>query len=307
MLITAMPMPNPEYALPRFVDALVDIVEGGSESIWLPQLPAMPGTAGWDPLLVLALLGQRAPEAKLGTAVSVIYGQHPFTLARLALSVSAAVGDRLTLGLGLSHPPVVEALGYRYDRPAAFMDEYLTALLPALAGEAVDVHGEFITASGQVEAPDAPAPSVVLAALGPRMLRIAGSRTDGTVTSWVGPRTLDAHIVPLLAKAAAAAGRQEPRVVAGLPVVITDRPDDARALIDEDFAVAGSLPAYRAVFEREGVAGPGDVSLVGDAAEVEAQLRRLAEVGVTEFVGTPVGDAASQARTLEFLAAVPTR
>jgi F420-dependent oxidoreductase-like protein len=306
MLITAMPMPNPAHSLPRFVDALTDVAEGGSESIWLPQLPAMPGTAGWDPLLVLALLGQRAPAVKLGTAVSVIYGQHPFTLARLALSTSAAVGDRLTLGLGLSHPPVVEALGYRYDKPAAFMDEYLTALLPALSGAAVDVHGEFITAVGQVEAPDAPVPSVVLAALGPRMLQIAGSRTDGTVTSWVGPRTLEAHIVPLLTKAAADAGRPAPRVVAGLPVVITNYPDDARALIDTDFAVAGSLPAYRAMFDREGVTGPGDVSLVGDEAEVAAQLRRLADVGVTEFVGTPLGDASSQARTLEFLAAART-
>ncbi|MBB5163123.1 TIGR03564 family F420-dependent LLM class oxidoreductase [Mycobacterium sp. AZCC_0083] len=306
MLITAMPMPNPAHSLPRFVDALTDIAEGGSESIWLPQLPAMPGIAGWDPLIVLALLGQRAPAVKLGTAVSVIYGQHPFTLARQALAASAAVGGRLTLGLGLSHPPVVEALGYRYDKPAAFMDEYLTALLPALAGVAVDVHGEFITAIGQVEARDAPVPSVVLAALGPRMLRIAGSRTDGTVTSWVGPRTLDAHIVPLLTKAAAAAGRPAPRVVAGLPVVVTDCPDDARAVIDEEFAATGSLPAYRAMFEREGVTGPGDVSLVGDEAEVEAQLRRLVEVGVTEFVGTPLGDAASQARTLEFLAAART-
>jgi F420-dependent oxidoreductase-like protein len=303
MLITAMPMPNPAHSLPRFIDALTDIAEGGSESIWLPHLPAVPGSAGWDPLLVLALLGQRAPAVKLGTAVSVIYGQHPFTLARQALSASGAVDGRLTLGLGLSHPPVVEALGYRYDKPAAFMDEYLTALLPALAGVAVDVHGEFITAIGQIEAPDAPVPSVVLAALGPRMLRIAGSRTDGTVTSWVGPRTLDAHIVPLLTKAAAAAGRPVPRVVAGLPVVVTDHPDDARALINEEFAVAGSLPAYRAMFEREGVAGPGDVSLVGDETEIEAQLRRLAEVGVTEFVGTPLGDAASQARTLELLAA----
>jgi F420-dependent oxidoreductase-like protein len=295
-------MPNPAHSLPRFIDALAAIAEGGSESIWLPQLPAMPGIAGWDPLLVLALLGQRAPAVKLGTAVSVIYGQHPFTLARQALSASAAVDGRLTLGLGLSHPPVIEALGYRYDKPAAFMDEYLTALLPALAGVAVDVHGEFVTAIGQVEAPDAPVPSVVLAALGPRMLRIAGSRTDGTVTSWVGPRTLDAHIVPLLTKAAEAADRPAPRVVAGLPVVITDRPDDARALINEEFAGAGSFPAYRAMFDREGVNSPGDVSLVGDAEEVEVQLRRLAEVGVTEFVGTPLGDTASQARTLEFLA-----
>lgn len=302
MHVTAMPMPDPAHPLPRFVDTLTDVVKHGFTSIWLPQLPAMPGSSGWDPLVVLALVGQRAAEVDLGTAVSVIYGQHPFTLARQALTVSAAVNGRLTLGLGLSHPAIVEALGYTYDRPAAFMEEYLTALLPALSGEPVDVHGDVVTAVGQIEAAGAPAPSVVLAALGPRMLRIAGSRTDGTATSWVGPRTLDTHIVPLLTKAAAAADRPAPRVIAGLPVLLTDKPDEARAHINEEFAAAGGMPAYRAMFDREGVTGPGDVSIVGDEAQLEAQLRRLAEVGVTEFVGTPLGDPESQVRTLEFLA-----
>ena len=302
MLITAMPMPDPTHPMPRFLDVLTDVATRGFGSIWLPQLPAMAGSSGWDPLVVLALVGQRAPAVKLGTAVSVIYGQHPFTLARQALTVSAAVDGRLTLGLGLSHPAIVEALGYRYDRPAAFMDEYLDALLPALAGDPVDVHGEFVTATGRIEARDAPVPSVVLAALGPRMLRIAGSRTDGTATSWVGPRTLETHIVPLLAAAAAAADRPAPRVIAGLPVLVTDQPDDARAHIDQEFAAAGDMPAYRAMFDREGVSGPGDVSIVGNEAQLEAQLRRLAEAGVTEFVGSPIGDAAAQERTIEFLA-----
>jgi F420-dependent oxidoreductase-like protein len=270
----------------------------------LPQLPAGRGSSGWDPLLTLALVGQRAPQVRLGTAVSVIYGQHPFTLARQAATTSAAVGQRLTLGLGVSHPVVVEALGYRYDRPAAFLDEYLTALLPALAGQPVDVRGKFVTAVGLLEIAEAPVPSVVLAALGPRMLRIAGSRTDGTVTSWVGPRTLDEHIVPSLTKAAADAGRPAPRVITGLLVVLTSDADAVRAKINEDFAAAGSMPAYRAVFEREGVTGPGDVSIVGDEAYVQAQLRRLADIGVTEFVGTPFGDAATQQRTVDLLAAL---
>lgn len=304
MHISTMPMPDPSHPLPQVLDGLSDIAARGFHSLWLPQLPAGPGLSGWDPLIALALVGQLAPEVKLGTAVSVIYGQHPFTLARQAATTSAAVGERLTLGLGVSHPAVVEALGYRYDRPAAFLDEYLTALLPALAGEPVDVHGEFLTAVGQLEVSQAPVPSVVLAALGPRMLRIAGSRTDGTVTSWVGPRTLDEHIVPSLTKAAADAGRPAPRVIAGLLVALTTDADAVRAAIDDDFAAAGSMPAYRAMFDREGVNGPGDVSIVGDEASVKAQLHRLADIGVTEFVGTPVGDAETQSRTIDLLAAL---
>ena len=304
MHITTMPMPDPADTLSQFVGALSRIVDRGFTSLWLPQLPAGSGVSGWDPLVALALVGQRAPEVRLGTAVSVIYGQHPFTLARQVATTSAAVGDRLTLGLGVSHPVVVEALGYRYDRPAAFLDEYLTALLPSLAGQAVDVHGEFLTAVVQLEVPQAPVPSVVLAALGPRMLRIAGSRTDGTVTTWVGPRTLAEHIVPSLTKAAADAGRPAPRVIASLPVVLATDTDAVRATINKDFAAAGSMPAYRAVFDREGVTGPGDVSIVGDEAYVKSQLNRLADIGVTEFVGIPFGDAETRERTVDLLAAL---
>jgi F420-dependent oxidoreductase-like protein len=304
MHITALPMPDPAHTLPQVIGTLTTLADRGFTSLWLPQLPAGPGASGWDPLITLGLVGERAPQVRLGTAVSVIYGQHPFTLARQVATTSAAVGGRLTLGLGVSHPVVVEALGYRYDRPAAFLDEYLTALLPALAGQPVDVHGEFITAIGQLEVAQAPVPSVVLAALGPRMLRMAGSRSDGTVTSWVGPRTLAEHIVPLLTKAAADAGRPAPRVIASLPVVLTTDPDAVRATINEDFAAAGSMPAYRAAFDREGVSGPGDVSIVGDEAYVRSQLNRLADIGVTEFVGIPFGDTATQERTVDLLAAL---
>lgn len=301
MHISAMPMPDPAHTLTQVVDTLSGIAARGSAAIWLPQLPALPGSSGWDPLITLALVGERAPDVGLGTAVSVIYGQHPFTLARQTATTSAAVGERLTLGLGVSHPTIVEALGYRYDRPAAFLDEYLTALMPALAGEAVEVRGEFLTAVGQLEVAQAPMPSVVLAALGPRMLRIAGSRTDGTVTAWAGPRTLDEHVVPLLTEAAAGAGRPAPRVIASLPVVLTTDPDAVRVTIDETFAASRSAPAYRAVFDREGVAGPGDVSIAGDEAYLESQLHRLADIGVTEFVGIPFGDAETQERTLDYL------
>lgn len=302
MEITAVPMPDPGAPLGRLVDELVAAAEAGFPSLWLPQLPAVPGLAGWDPLIALALAGQRAPLVRLGTAVSVIYGQHPFTLARQALSVSAATGGRLTLGLGVSHPAIVEAIGYRYDKPATFTAEYLDALLPVLAGEHVDVRGEFVIASGLIEAPGAPAPSVVLAALGPRMLRIAGARTDGTITTWVGPRTLAEHVVPTLTNAAAAAGRPAPRVIAGLPVVVTEDADAARTRIDEDFAAAGTMPSYRAVFDREGVNGPGDVSIIGDEERVAAQLRRLADAGVTEFTAIPYGDDATRVRTVKLLA-----
>lgn len=301
MRITAMTMPDTSAPLSALVDAAVAVAEAGFDTVWLPQLPTMPGTAAWDPLTVLALAGQRAPRVRLGTAVTIAYPQHPLALARQALTTSAAVGDRLVLGIGVSHPSIVEALGYDYDRPAAFLREYLDVLLPALEGAPVEHHGPRITAVGQVEAPGAPTPSVMVAALGPVMLDLAGSRTDGTITTWTGPRTLAGHIVPRITAAAEAAGRPRPQVIAGLPVVVTTDVDSVRAQLAEAFTFAGQAPAYRAILDREGVDGPADVSIVGDEDAVVAELRRFADAGATEFAGIALGNAQTVARTTQLL------
>lgn len=301
MRITVMAMPDPAAPLSALVDDVVAGAHAGFGTVWLPQLPTLPGTPAWDALTTLTLAGLRAPDVRLGTAVTIAYPQHPLALARQALTTTAAVGDRLTLGLGVSHPPVIEALGYSYDKPAAFLREYLDVLLPALTGAPVEHHGPRITAVGQVEAPAAPVPSVMLAALGPVMLDLAGRRTDGTITTWTGPRTLSEHIVPRITAAAEAAGRRPPEVVAGLPVVVTADPAAERARLAESFVFAGQVPAYRATLDREGAAGPADVSIVGDEAEVAAQLRRFADAGATEFCGVTMGDAETVARTTALL------
>lgn len=299
-----MTMPDPAAPLSALVDAVVAIGEAGFDTAWLPQLPTLPGMAAWDPLTALTLAAQRAPTLKLGTAVAIAYPQHPLALARQVLTTSAAVGDRLILGIGVSHPSVIAALGYSYDKPALFLREYLDVLLPALAGSPVDHHGPRITAVGQVEAPGAPAPSVMLAALGPTMLDMAGRRTDGTITTWTGPRALGDHIVPRITAAAESVGRPRPEVVAGLPVVVTADPDAARAQLAEQFVFAGQTPAYRAILDREGVDGPADVSIVGDETKVIAELKRFADAGATQFAGIPMGDPATVARTTELLASL---
>lgn len=141
---------------------------------------------------------------------------------------------------------------------------------------------------------------MLLAALGPAMLRVAGELADGTVTWMTGPRTLHDHVVPRLVRAAA--GRLAPRVVAGLPTCVTDDEAGVRARIDEYFAMAGQVPEYRAVLDREGVAGPGDIAVVGDEDAVLRQIDRLRDAGVTEFLAAPFGTPAEQARTLHLLA-----
>lgn len=267
---------------------------GAVASIWTPQALA------WDALTALTVAGAHAPHAALGTAVVPVRQRHPLTLAAQALSVQAATGNRLTLGIGAGIGAMVGGLfGLPTARPLPFMREYLEALLPLLRGEPVTVSGEFLTLAGTVDLPAADPPPVLLAALGPAMLRLAGSTTGGTVTWMTGPRTLESYIVPIVT--GAAHGRPAPRIVAALPVCVTTDPAGARAHIATRFGLAAQVPEYRRVLDLEGATGPQDVALIGDAETVLHQIGRLEDTGITEFVAAPTGTTAEQHATMEVI------
>jgi F420-dependent oxidoreductase-like protein len=271
--------------------------DAGLAGVWAAQ------ALGWDSLTLLAVVGAQVLGIRVGSAVVPTPQRHPLVLAGQALSVQAAVGGRFTLGIGAGVGAMVEGMfGLPRDRPVLRMREYLTVLRPLLRGEAVDHHGETLTVTGQVDIPAATPPQVLLAALGPEMLKVAGEHADGTATWMTGPRTLADHIVPRLMRAAQEAGRQAPRVVAGLLVCVTDDPDSARERIASQYALAGEVPEYRAVLDHEGAAGPQDVAAIGNEVAVTGQLRRLADAGVTELAAAPFGTAAEQARTQSLLA-----
>lgn len=139
---------------------------------------------------------------------------------------------------------------------------------------------------------------VLLAALAPRMLRLAGEVADGTVLWMTGAKTVAEHVAPAVTEAARAAGRPEPRIVCALPVCVTDDAEEARALAAKRFEIYGRLPSYRAVLDREGAEGPADVAIVGDEDEVAARIEALAKAGVTDFVAAEYSPGT---RTREFL------
>jgi len=237
------------------------------------------------------------PGIELGTGVVPIYGRHPMALAQQSLTTQAAIQNRLTLGIGLSHQVVVEQRwGLSFERPAAYMREYLSILQPLLRGEAVAVRGERLTCEGQVSVPGATPPSVLLAALGPRMLRVAGEQADGTLTWMTGPKTIAAHIAPILNEAAEQAGRPRPRIVVGLPMCVTDDIDSARSRATRIYERYGQLPSYRAMLDREGAAGPADVAIVGSETEVEQQLAALERAGATELCASVFGSTEQKER-----------
>ncbi len=225
-------------------------------------------------------------------------------LAAQALTVQAATGGRLTLGIGLSHQLVIEnVFGQSFAKPARHMREYLSILMPLLEGEQASFAGETLSAStfGPLQI-RTPAPPVLVAALGTTMLKIAGRMATGTVTWMTGPATIESHIVPTIRSAATEAGRPEPRVGVGLPVCVTSDGAAARAKAAELFVMYGTLPSYRAMLDREGAAGPADVAIVGTAGEVQSQVRHLAEIGATEFCAAPFGSTQEMEATVAALA-----
>jgi F420-dependent oxidoreductase-like protein len=252
---------------------------------------------GVDALTMVALAGRAVPGIELGTAVMPIYTRHPQAMAQQALTAQAAAQGRLTLGLGLSHKVVVEQRwGLSFERPVAYMREYLAILLPLLRGEPVSFGGQRLRSEGQLVVPGAPPPRVLLAALGQRMLRLAGEKTDGTLSWMAGPRTIGSHIAPALTAAAAEAGRPRPRVVVGLPLCVTDDIDGTRARASRIYERYGQLPSYRAMLDREGVAGPADVAIVGSETEVERQLVALENAGATDLCASVFGSAEQKER-----------
>ena len=273
----------------------------GFDSYWLPQ------QFGADMLTIIAMAGMQTGRIELGTAVVPTYPRHPVALAQQALTAQVAVGGRLTLGIGVSHRSTVEDwLGLSYDHPARHIEEYLSVLRPLLHESGVDFQGKEFQVAGELQIPDADMVvcPVLLAALGPRMLEIAGRLSDGTVTWMTGPNTLRDHVIPRLRDAAEAAENPQPRVCAGFPIAVTEHTERARARADRLFQHYAVLPSYRAVLEREGVESPGEIAIVGDESAVEDRLRTLAEIGATDLLATifPVdGSQASVFRTRTFL------
>jgi len=289
-----------DRALSKLADQLRQAADANPSSAWMANI------FGLEALTSLAVAGSQVPGIELGTAVIPTYPRHPAVLAQQALTAALAVGPgRLALGIGLSHKIVIEDMyGYSFDKPARHMREYLSVLLPLLDGTPVSVDGSTLSAHIGLSVPRTGRVPVLLAAMAPRMLSLAGEQTDGTVLWMTGPATIRDYVVPALSAAASAAGRPSPRVVCILPVCVTDDPAAARASATQELAIYGQLPSYRAMLDREGAAGPGDVAIAGDEDTVAAQILALADTGVTDFVAAEIARGEDRKRTRDLLKAI---
>ncbi|MGY6501963.1 MAG: TIGR03564 family F420-dependent LLM class oxidoreductase [Acidimicrobiales bacterium] len=286
----------------RMVEQAKKAEADGFSALWYP------GAIGGDPLVAMAMAGAATERIELGTSIVQTYTCHPTLQAQRALAASGAMGrEGFTLGIGPSHHPVIEdMLGMSYDHPGRHTEEYTSILAPLLRGEAVSFQGEDLNANVPERGAPAHRVPLLVAALGPRLLRVAGELADGTIL-WMGnARSIETHVAPRINAAAEAAGRPAPRIVAGLPVAVHDDVAEARAAAAEQFVVYGTLPNYQRLLEHGGVTGPDQAAIVGDEAAVAAGIQGLFDAGATDVWAAifPVGDdrSGSRRRTRALLA-----
>jgi F420-dependent oxidoreductase-like protein len=281
----------------------------GFDSVWVPQIPDE-----FDALTAVALMGNATSRIELGTAVMPIQSRHPVAMAQQALSTQAACAGRFTLGLGPSHHWIVsDMFGLPYDRPARQMRDYVEVLDVALAAPGpVDVENETYRVHNPLDVTDQAVPMLV-AALGPVMLQLAGERTAGTILWMANERAIADHIVPRITKAAAEAGRPAPRVVAGVPVTLcrNDEVDAVRFWANKALGHAEYSPNYQRLLEHGDAGDVGDMCAAGDEAAVLDRLRSFRDAGTTDLAARvlPFGAdraarIASRERTEQFLASV---
>ncbi|SDO70629.1 TIGR03564 family F420-dependent LLM class oxidoreductase [Lentzea jiangxiensis] len=267
----------------------------GVDSVWMGQ------RLDYDAIGLAGLVGARVPGVDVGVSAVPVFGRHPLLVASQAQTTQAALAGRFHLAVALGAPPIVEqAFGLPWERPVARLREFLTVLGPLVRGEPVDHEGELITARTVLptRVPGAAPTPVLVAAMAPKALRIAGQLADGTVPYLAGPRVLAEHIVPAITAAAAEAGKPAPRVVALVPAAVTTG-EEARRTMAEGLAFYPQFESYRRVLALNGTENPVDLALIGDEDTVADGLRAYAEAGATEIVLTAHHDldAATQSRT----------
>jgi F420-dependent oxidoreductase-like protein len=284
--------------------------DAGLSSIWVPQIPD-----DFDALTAAAVVGAETARIEIGTAVVPVQPRHPIALAQQALSVQAVCGGRLALGLGVSHHWIIdELLGLPYERPVATMRAHLDVLDQAFRGPgAVDVDNDLFRVHNPLDITDITPTPVLIAALGPQMLRLAGERTDGTILWMADERAIGTHVAPRINEAAAAVGRPAPRIVAGIPLCLcADHEIDAAvARTNRILAEAEVSPNYQKLLDLGDARQVGDILAAGSESTIEKRLRSFADAGVTDISVrvVPIGDGrdellASMRRTREYLAAL---
>jgi F420-dependent oxidoreductase-like protein len=279
--------PNPQAA--NVVDDVVDQAKRahalGVRQVWVAQ------QFDHDAISLAGLIGAAVPGLGVGTSVVPINPRHPLIVASQAQTAQAASHGNFSLGLGLgAHEPERVAFGNAWPNPVGRLREHLQILRSIFDTGSVDFHGNQFSASPAwpVKVSGGTPIPLYVAAMGPKALQVTGELADGTLPYLAGRRTIAEFIEPTIAKAAADAGRPKPRVIASVPVLVSDDVDAARAVAAQHLAFYATIPSYQKVIAREGVDDVADLAAVGSADSVRLQLQSYLDAGATDVVLTPL-------------------
>jgi F420-dependent oxidoreductase-like protein len=271
--------------------------ELGVAQVWLPQ------QQNYDAITLAALVGAAVPGLSVGTSVVPINPRHPLIVASLAQTAQAAAHGNFSLGLGLGAREIERhAFGTDWTDTITRLREHLTILGSVFSTAGVDFHGSELSASPTWPvhvAGGTPIP-VYVAAMGPKALRVTGELADGTLPYLAGPRTIGEFIVPEITKAADEAGRPAPRIIAAVPVLLSEDVEGARSIAAQQLSFYETIPSYRNVIAREGLASVADLAAIGPVESVVRQLHRYRDAGATDVVISPLDRIANADREALF-------
>jgi F420-dependent oxidoreductase-like protein len=255
--------------------------ESGLSSVWIPEVPD-----DFDALTAATVIGLATERIEIGTAVVPVQPRHPIALAKQALSTQAVLGGRLALGLGVSHHWIIdEMLGLPYEKPVPTMRGYLDVLEQAFAGPGtVQVDDGTFRIDQPLDITDVTPTPVLIAALGPLMLKLAGERTDGTILWLADERNIAEHVVPNITRAAESAGRPSPRIVAGVPICLCADSEVEQAVerANRVLSERDISPNYQKLMEHGDARHVGDILAAGSETTIEKRLRSFADAGATD-------------------------
>ena len=255
-----------KHADPSAIVAFVQSVEKlGYDTVWYPE------SRGYESFTIAGFMLSHTTRLKIGSSIASIYARDAFTSRRGMISLNQLYGDRFILGLGVSHPPMVEGLrGHVYEKPVPAMRAYLNGMMK----------GE----------PGAASFPICLAALGPLMLKLSGQMTQGAVPYNTTPK----HT----AQAAKILGPGKWLAIEQKVTIETD-PVKARALGREELSRYMVLDNYRNAwlgmgFTEADLADGGSDTFIdamvlwGSADQVKAGLREHMTAGATHVAIQPV-------------------
>lgn len=272
--------------------------EDGFSSAWCIHF-----SRGIDSMTMLAAAAQRTSRIELGVGVVPTYPRHPVALAQSAATVQSLSGGRFVLGVGVSHRPVIEGMhGLDYSSQVGHLREYLTVLDGLLREGSTSFAGDHYRVEAAITVPGTSRVPVIVGALGPAMCRLGGELADGVTTWLAGPKSLEEVVLPAVSEGAEAAGKPSPRVVAGIPVAVDGDRDRAEAAANRTFGMYGNLVNYQRLFVREGVDGPADSVITGNARTVRSRIQALFDAGATDVWAVPFDTGTGTGTTRDLLA-----